>query len=70
MVSRAMSTTSLPIVLTPIRRAKRPGDPVVTPALCGPVPGRRFARRRLAHAVELMGACMMILGYLALALFA
>lgn len=36
----------------------------------GPVPGQRFARQRLARTVELVGSCIMLLGFLVLAIFA
>lgn len=62
--------------------ARKPSRPVVlqtlpmtrVPAGFAPkatlAPGQRFARQRLARTVELVGSCIMLLGFLVLAIFA
>lgn len=67
-------------------RERKPSRPVVLQTLplvsqmrveavgprpeAGFVPGERFARQRLARTVELVGSCIMLLGFLVLAIFA
>lgn len=75
-----VSQPTLPFVGNPLG-ARKPSHPVVLQTLprartapvaaeSGGLPGRRFARQRLARTVELVGSCIMLLGFLVLAIFA
>ncbi len=51
-------------------RCRRPRSRTLALAHAAAAPGARFAEHRYQHAVELVGACVMMAAFLAIALFA